>query len=228
MAIDPTRWDREARHWDFDWSSWSSDFHSSAIFSEPPFTSREDVLDRLLPIDFKLLRQITESNMPRKQNLLAERFDPPLKAYTLTRRLQFLNENVIDHYTLNFDRTNYRIFDHYWISGKSSREFAYHLWHYCNENPFPWGGRVLLKENGFIIDSPFPAGHSTEFMRFLWNGGINPEVYLFDIPNSAYYAFYEEAFDQSTKSWKKSEKYMIEDVWLGNLKKSKDKWSTIY
>ncbi|MBD3190262.1 MAG: hypothetical protein GF308_06445 [Candidatus Heimdallarchaeota archaeon] len=212
-------WNPESETWHFDWKNWKEHFVEVSPSSQPQKTSKT-ILERLSKLDIQLLAQLTLDG--RKKNIDIIR-DLNIEhqsgiAQKVSRRINFLKENVISDYRLFLNWAFFDLYQTIIIHSFCSKELARKLRNYLlltneqNKRIFPFGSRFHITEDGFFWYVKAPPSHISELMDFIWEFYPKHDLFWISYKHSHVYGLWPETFDEQKKQWKVSKQFMIDPI----------------
>ena len=194
-----TFFDNKNSKWIWNLEEWFKGYEKASEELPKKLPKRENVQKRLKPLDIQLLSKITKtSKYYHKQINFAKEFN--VSPVQITRRLNFLNENVVK-YQLVYTRSKIQAIDLILFRGKCSEERKIKLYNLIKENPVPFDTGFELLEDGFIWRMNIPPSYTSLFGEHLWKICAKLNYYSFDHNKSLWYFFYDENFDTETNKW---------------------------
>ncbi|UJG41647.1 MAG: winged helix-turn-helix transcriptional regulator [Candidatus Heimdallarchaeum aukensis] len=160
----------------------------------------KNVMEKLTEIDLLLLRQLTKDAREFSKIELANKFS--VSPATITRRIKFLNDNVIKEYRLGYRRAKVQFVDLIMFRAYCSDEVKFKLYKLLHDSPVPFDSGFVLLEDGFLWRLNLPPVYTSAFSNLLWGICDKLEYYHLDHIHSMLYWFYHKNFDTETKSWK--------------------------
>ncbi|TFG09008.1 winged helix-turn-helix transcriptional regulator [Candidatus Heimdallarchaeota archaeon] len=200
--------DNENTKWTWDFDDWIDKYEKTPDKIISKAKNITNVQNRLKLLDIKLLAEITKgSKYYHKQINFAKKFN--VSPVQITRRLGFLNENVVK-YRLLYSRSKIQAVDLVLFRGKCSGERKNKLFNLIKDNPVPFDSGFELLDDGFLWRMNIPPAYSSLFGEFLWKISSRLNYYRFDHNRSMLYYFYDKNFDAEKNEWKASRKEVFE------------------
>ncbi|MHA1864956.1 MAG: winged helix-turn-helix transcriptional regulator [Candidatus Heimdallarchaeaceae archaeon] len=232
MQIDLERLSLSSFRWTFDWEKCYSKLLT--INPSPLPSPSPSVLDKMKPVDFKILEILTRGKIPKNDGgfdseITQKKISNYLNIETteIWRRYHFLQENVLSGYSSRFSREFFNINSEKIIfmtfkdetkltrcftlftDEKEGPPFRYHIEAY----------RDSKDRKQLILYVSLPQYHEAHLIYTL-SKTASLRVYNVDTigKSSVSYSFYSEAFDFKKKKWKVEDQFVLD----GPLKEIKE------
>ncbi|MFX0090341.1 MAG: winged helix-turn-helix transcriptional regulator [Candidatus Hodarchaeota archaeon] len=221
--FDLQAWSEEDNTWVFDWQKWISGIDS--VPSEPWNTSQTKqpklVLNQLTNFDLQILQEVTWNARRRNKELISilstdyrynngSNTSRTIEPYQMTRRLKFLNEQVITGYRVHPNWKIFNIFDSLLFLCRVPRDVAYKWAQLLRRNPIPFQSTFQVLSNGFLWFIGCPSTQFSEISEVIWEYTSDFDLYLLDYRSSVVYEIWWKIFDENTKSWRIDDNFMID------------------
>ncbi|MHA1352765.1 MAG: Lrp/AsnC family transcriptional regulator [Candidatus Heimdallarchaeaceae archaeon] len=208
MQIDLERLSLSSFKWTFNWDK----CYSKLLTIEPsPLPSPSpSVLDKMKPVDFKILEILTRGKIPKNDGsfdteITQKKISNYLNVETteIWRRYHFLKENVLSGYSSRFSREFFNI---------NSEKIIFMT--FDDEIQLARCFTLFTDEKGrkqLILYVSLPQYHEAHLIYTL-SKIANLRVYNVDTigKSSVSYSFYSEAFDFNKKMWKVDKKFVLD------------------
>lgn len=194
--------------WIWDITEWFDNYEKSSENLPKELPKIDSVQSRIKPLDIQLLAEITKgSKYYHKQVNFAKKFD--VSPVQITRRLSFLNENVVK-YRLLYSRAKIQAVDLVLFRGKCSEERKIKLYNLIRKTPVPFDTGFELLKDGFLWRMNIPPSYTSLFGEYLWKICARLNFYRFDHNRSMLYYFYDKNFNTDTNEWKAARKEVFD------------------
>ena len=201
-------YDNEKSKWTWDLADWFKHYTKSSEELPEEVPKIDNVQNRIKPLDIKLLAEITKgSKYYHKQVNFAKKFD--VSPVQITRRLGFLNENVVN-YRLLYSRAKIQAVDLVLFRGKCSEERKIKLYNLIRQHTVPFDTGFELLDDGFLWRLNIPPAYTSLFGEYLWEICARLNFYSFDHNKSMLYYFYDKNFDTENNKWNASRKEVFD------------------
>ncbi|MHA1116478.1 MAG: Lrp/AsnC family transcriptional regulator [Candidatus Heimdallarchaeaceae archaeon] len=224
MQIDLERLSLSSFKWTFNWDK----CYSKLLTIEPsPLPSPSpSVLDKMKPVDFKILEILTRGKIPKNDGsfdteITQKKISNYLNVETteIWRRYHFLKENVLSGYSSRFSREFFNINSEkiIFMTFDDEIQLARCFTLFTDERegpPFRYHIEVYRDSKGrkqLILYVSLPQYHEAHLIYTL-SKIANLRVYNVDTigKSSVSYSFYSEAFDFNKKMWKVDKKFVLD------------------
>ncbi|MHA1449819.1 MAG: winged helix-turn-helix transcriptional regulator [Candidatus Hodarchaeales archaeon] len=208
-------WD--GHDWICDWDALSSNVDKSPSNEIIQSNRTELLTNKLTKDDLKLLSALNQ-NAGLRNSELAEKVNlsKNLETYQLSRKIKSLRDNFIKNYRIFMHTKAFGIFNLFSFRCKCSEEKVSKLYNFLNNSPeeFIFRSSFLVKSDydGFTWHIGCPPTHFSPLSQFLLDYTDNVELYISLYDSVITYPLYADAFDESTKTWKNSEDYLVKNV----------------
>jgi len=213
--IDLTYWDQKTAQWLFKWTLWNANKDSVdyvphfSYFQRLSHEKPKNVLKRMKHYDFQILHKLV-LDATQKQSLLAEEIGIP--QYTFSRRLKFLNENVIRNYVVTFDRMFFGLTDELIFKAVCSKRAMSKIIYLLQNLPLPFESDFRSTEDGFLWKILLPPDHKLELMNILWALFPDLQIMMLDPDTARTKPFNPENYSFSDKQWKDTYEFMVDSI----------------
>ncbi|MEM2143133.1 MAG: winged helix-turn-helix transcriptional regulator [Candidatus Thorarchaeota archaeon] len=197
--------------WNYDWAHWDEDIDSASDVLPQPATRRSLSELRLTRVDLEILAALT-ANADISQEELMNRFG--LSQSTVSRRLIFLRENVIESVRAQIDRARFDIIStklfYAQRCSEAARAKVFNAIKAPSAPPFPLSVD-LLDGGGLVLWGRMSPRHEHSLFYVLWRRFPEMQVFTMDTirDHSRMYWFYPDNVDPETNSWKTDEDWML-------------------
>ncbi|MFX0091299.1 MAG: AsnC family transcriptional regulator [Candidatus Hodarchaeota archaeon] len=210
--------------WVFDWKNWIDKFQS--VRSDLPSLKVDpSLLSQLDPLDIQILGVLTQDyrqkNTAIMDELKADKTQPGIPQM-FARRINFLRENVVERARIFLNWTVFDLYQTFAFIGNAPPATCNRLYNHLIENPLPFESVFFLIEKGFMWYVRAPPSHFSILADFIWSITPQYDSFMIDYRQSMVYALWPETFDESTNQWKKSQKFLVEDVFQQILDKKEN------
>ena len=210
-------WDNSKFEWNFDWKNWISTINSKQPVnvsknSISPF--KKVLFEQLDIIDICILRLLNE-NAKMKHKDIEDRILVHLNIQEsiqrISERIKFLKQYFVHNYRLNLNARILNIYSTLFIMAECDENFTNKIKSLLLSNPPPFPGYFKVTNDGFIWYISMTASDFSEVSTLLWNAEIKSyKVNFVDYKSSEQYAFWEQNFENESKTWKISKEYMVD------------------
>ncbi|MFX0093774.1 MAG: winged helix-turn-helix transcriptional regulator [Candidatus Hodarchaeota archaeon] len=200
--------------WVFDWEGWITKFQSISPKPSPKET-HPSLLPKLDKLDIQILGVLTKDYRQKNTTIMNElNVDKtqPGVPQMFGRRLNFLRENVVERTRVFLNWTAFDLYQTFAFIGKASPDVCKCLNTHLLQNPLPFESVFFLIEKGFLWYIRAPPSHFSILGDFVWSIAPQHNSFMIDYRQSEVYGLWPETFDDSTHQWKKSHKFMVEEV----------------
>ncbi|MHA1779093.1 MAG: winged helix-turn-helix transcriptional regulator [Candidatus Heimdallarchaeaceae archaeon] len=201
--------------WSYDWEDFNEYIHSTNPLPLPPL--RRNILALLKPIDLDILRKLTY-NAEINQRELSRQMN--INRTTIWRRINFLQEFVIDGYNAKISRSKFN------LTANALILISYHklkymlsVFHALSQQAVrpPFRYHVELAESAerphmMILYLSIPPHHEAQLIYTL-SDLASYQIYNLDVSgdHSIRYAFYPGNFDWQNNKWKDEPDYVLKE-----------------
>ncbi|NWF96625.1 MAG: winged helix-turn-helix transcriptional regulator [Candidatus Thorarchaeota archaeon] len=207
----PELFDPTTLSWTYSWDKWERDI--TAARTELPQGSPRRRLHELglTRVDLSLLEELTK-NASVSQSVLEKKYG--LSQSTVSRKLIFLRENVIESVRAQIDRSRFDITStKLFYSPRvpdDDRAKVYNAFSAPSAPPFPLS-IDLLEGGGVILWGRMPPSYEHGLFYLLWSRLPEIQVFTMDTvgSHSRMYWFYPDNVDFERNTWKYDEDWMF-------------------
>jgi DNA-binding Lrp family transcriptional regulator len=204
-------WNRESFTWDFDWKKWAK---TKGRKSTKDTTSPLPLTDLLESRDIDILNQLG-FGARRKQKTIIEALKidgVQISSQDFSRHLALLNEKFIRGYIVYLDTDAFDLYSNVILTASCKPEFAEELEMRMKSNPIPFQSTLKVKDGFLLWFLRLPPSHLSTFLAYLQERVTELNLSLLDYLSSQVYGVWSAAFDESTKSWIDTPKFMVHDI----------------
>lgn len=213
--IDLAYWNQKDRCWTFKWTLWERNTDSvdyvphfdyfRKISQEKP----KNVLRHMKYEDFQILKELL-SNPVEKQAVIAERLDIP--QYTFSRRVKFLETNVIRNYVVHFNREFFGLTDELIFKAVCNQRAMSKLIYLLQNLDLPFESDFRHTENGFLWKILLPAKDKLKLIDILWSLFPDLQIMMLNPRTTKEKPFNPNNYSFRELAWRSSYEYMVEEV----------------
>ena len=216
-------WDNSKYEWKFDWKDWLTTINSNELVKATKNTItpfKKSIFEQLDIVDMCILRLLNvNAKMKLKdiQKRIFEYIQIQESIQRISERIKYLKQHFIHNYRLNLNAGILNIYSTLFILVECDESFTNKIKNLLVSNPPPFPGYFKVTTEGFMWFISMSASDFSEVSTLLWNAEIKSyRVNFVDHKSTEQYAFWEQNFNNESKTWKISKEYMV-DIPLKNL-----------
>ena len=199
----------------FNWDLWEKNIDSvdyvPAFFSLQKIIREKakNILPRMHYEDFMILKELLEDTSKKNADI-AKELDIP--EYTLSRRIKFLQENVIRNYLVKFDPQFYGLQDDLIFKVICGTRALTKIVYLLQNLSLPFDSDFRQTDDGFLWKILLPPSEKMRLINLLWSMFPALQIMVLDPQSYINKSFDPSNFSFRTLSWKDSCEFMVEEV----------------
>ncbi|MHA1518587.1 MAG: hypothetical protein ACTSRK_00255 [Promethearchaeota archaeon] len=213
-------WNHAALKWDYDLLAWFQEIETENVdnyskFFQAPFITPNSALKWLKKSDLYILVELMDNARKKNidlMNLILEKRKVEFTRQTFSRRLKKIEKECVIGHRVQIKARILDIHSPTLLIGEGSEKYIQQLAMHLKNDPIPFTSTFKHDKNTIFWYIHLPATHLADLLYSLRRNLTQLQVSIMDHPRSHGFYIYSDAYDENSKSWNQSEKFMVNSV----------------